>query len=363
MIFSSTNRRNYTASSILEASEYEELNSYNIYTTPLIESNGRFYINMDNLVKLCEEESTDVESVLYSLAEANRIDPNDIFISIDEESVFTDTELVQSLLPYNYAINPVSEDSIEYAIVEEFCDKTELYEDLDYLDILDDNFEDILSLDEETYIPSFGADPSQVQRKTETNLRDAAIRKDALERTKNKPSTPTPDNYPSLDQADPRTKELTLGGGKNNQQNTQQTNTNNPKSNTNQQQQTQPKPKKQAPKVDKKTQNQATTTDPKTGEQTTYQKNSDGSWTKTTKKYYQKGKNAILGNKKLAGGLGAAAGGALLAFANRKRIGRGLASLKNKLFKYERLAKLNPNKRGFFQRIIDKIKRMIARHS
>lgn len=320
-----------------------------ISSIPVLESNGSYIISYDHIRDISEAYDIEDIDVINTINESNGIEGS--IISIDESDIILDPSIVNRVS--NYIISPLPYNSDENLLIEGFFNAFEESGDYDYLDILEENFEDII-INESRKGP---------KRRHNKKKNDAKRRAARLSRTisVNSPKSTEDDDpvttammsFASQDRARQGTGKAT------------------PANIT-------PTTPKDPPKVEKVDNNTVSVEQPSTQSNTNTESPSTNTSnekdtpnrvpTKTeetpksnpsTDKKEEGGKSFYSKNKKTIGGVGAGLALGGLALANRKRIANGISALRNKLNKYKMQRKYD--KSGAVGKAIIRIQQMIER--
>lgn len=300
----------YNVNTIIDYLTEEESNDLrNITSIPVLESNEKYIISYDNIRSISEDyDIEDIEAVAM-INESNNIE--DSIVSISESDIILDPTIVDKIS--NYVIEPLSYNNDENLLMEGFFNAFEESGDYDFLDILEENFEDIIiNEDKKRKLRKFKGKVKEIYTFSDADLSGSTKDNQTQEKGTTVPKVEKVDNNTvSVEQPQSNTQPS---------QPTNNTNTSTPK----------PKP---APA------NTTTTNKPETsGEE--------------EKSFYSK-------HKKTIGGVGAGLALGGLALANRKRIANGISALRNKLNKYKMQRKYD--KSGAVGKAIIRIQQMIDR--
>lgn len=150
--------------SLLESSEYIEYQKEPI-SIPLIdysvnEDCNIKLVNYDDISSLEEEYSLDPISAIEIIAESNDIDPNDIFVTIEESEIYKDINCT-NYYP-NYLLYQVPENSIEAIVTNNILEEYENTLDDNLLDIIADDY---LFMQEAMNIPGMGENAKESEQR------------------------------------------------------------------------------------------------------------------------------------------------------------------------------------------------------
>lgn len=312
------NEYNTMDSTIVDYLTEQESNELRtISSIPVLESNGSYIISYDHIRDISEAYDVEDIDVINTINESNGIE--DSIISIDESDIILDADIVNRVP--NYVISPLSYNSDENLLIEGFFNAFEESGDYDFLDILEENFEDIIiNEDKKRKLRKFKGKVKEIYTFSDADLSGSTKDNQTQEKGTTAPKVEKVDNN-TVSVEQPKPKEPNQQPQSNTQpsHSTNNTNTSTPK----------PKP---APA-------NTTTNKPETsGEE--------------EKSFYSK-------NKKTIGGVGAGLAVGGLALANRKRIANGISALRNKLNKYKMQRKYD--KSGALGKAIIRIQQMIER--
>lgn len=272
--------------------------SNEISNIPIINKYDSNLIDYDKISELEEKYGLNSNEVIDELAESNNIDPDSICVLIEESELYNDINCV-NYYP-NYALYPVSENSLENLTIDSILEEYELYNDDSILDKL-------------LYNDLFIQEALDV-------MEDPKV---AEERRKNMKA--------DLEAVFGKQNVQKHTGNSQYSSNGSDTN-NNPKKNS----------ENNNPKKENSENNNPTENENKNQKKNGIIRNIQ---------------NKVMNNKKTVGiGTAVAAGGALIALKKRKSIARRISLIKNKILGYENKMKSNPSKAGFFQKIINKLK-------
>ena len=326
-----------------------------ISSIPVLESNGSYIISYDHIRDISEAYDIEDIDVINTINESNGIE--DSIIAIDESDIILDSDIVNRVP--NYVISPLSYNSDENLLIEGFFNAFEESGDYDFLDILEENFEDII-INESRKGP---------KRRHNKKKNDAKRRAARLSRTisVNSPK--------STEDDDPTTQAMMSFASQDRQR--QGTGKATPANIT-------PTTPKDPPKVEKVDNNTVSVEQPPQKETSTQSNtNAESPSTNTsnekdtpnrvptnkteetpksnpsTNKKEEGVKSFYSKNKKTIGGVGAGLALGGLALANRKRIANGISALRNKLNKYKMQRKYD--KSGAVGKAIIRIQQMIER--
>lgn len=348
------NEYNTMDSTIVDYLTEQESNELRtISSIPVLESNGSYIISYDHIRDISEAYDIEDIDVINTINESNGIEGS--IISIDESDIILDADIVNRVP--NYVISPLSYNSDENLLIEGFFNAFEESGDYDYLDILEENFEDII-INESRKGPKRrhnkkkNAAKRQAARLSRTisvnspkstedddPVTTAMMSFASQDRARQGTGKATPANItPTTPKAPPKVEKVdnnTVSVEQPPQKETStQSNTENPSTNTSN---------------EKDTPNRVSTNKteepPKSNPSTN--KKEEG-----VKSFYSK-------NKKTIGGVGAGLALGGLALANRKRIANGISALRNKLNKYKMQRKYY--KSGAVGKAIIRIQQMIER--
>ena len=335
--------------------EQESNELHAISSIPVLESNGSYIISYDHIRDISEAYDIEDIDVINTINESNGIE--DSIISIDESDIILDTDIVNRVP--NYVISPLSYNSDENLLIEGFFNAFEESGDYDFLDILEENFENII-------INESRKGPKRRHNKKKNAAKRRAAR---LSRTisVNSPK--------STEDDDPATQAMMSFASQDRQR--QGTGKATPANITPTTPKTPPKVEKvdnntvsveQPPKKETSTQSNTTAENPSTNtsnEKDTPNRVSTNKTEETPKsnpstdKKEEGVKSFYSKNKKTIGGVGAGLALGGLAFANRKRIANGISALRNKLNRYKMQRKYD--KSGVVGKAIIRIQQMIER--
>lgn len=267
-----------------------------ISSIPVLESNGSYIISYDHIRDISEAYDVEDIDVINTINESNGIE--DSIVSIDESDIILDADIVNRVP--NYVISPLSYNSDENLLIEGFFNAFEESGDYDFLDILEENFEDIIiNEDKKRKFRKFKGKVKEIYTFSDTDLSGS---------TKDNQTQEKGTTVPKVEKVDNNTVSVE-----------------------------QPKEPNQQPQSN--TQPSQPTNKPETSRE-------------EEKSFYSKHKKTIGGV-----GTGLALGG--LALANRKRIANGISALRNKLNKYKMQRKYD--KSGAVGKAIIRIQQMIER--
>lgn len=269
-----------------------------ISSIPVLESNGSYIISYGHIRDISEAYDIEDIDAINTINESNGIE--DSIISIDESDIILDSDIVNRVP--NYIVSPLSYNSDENLLIEGFFNAFEESGDYDFLDILEENFEDIIiNEDKKRKLRKFKGKVKEIYTFSDTDLSGST--KDNQTQEKGTGTT-----VPKVEKVDNNTVSVE-----------------------------QPKEPNQQPQSN--TQPSQPTNKPETsGEE--------------EKSFYSK-------HKKTIGGVGAGLALGGLALANRKRIANGISALRNKLNKYKMQRKYD--KSGAVSKAIIRIQQMIER--
>lgn len=342
---------------VLTEQESDELRT--ISSIPVLESNGSYIISYDHIRDISEAYDIEDIDVINTINESNGIE--DSIISIDESDIILDADIVNRVP--NYVISPLSYNSDENLLIEGFFNAFEESGDYDYLDILEENFEDIIINESKNKKPSKNKNKKKNAIKKRTARLARSIVVNSPKSTENDDPatqammsfasqdrqrqgtgaatpaniTPAPKAPPKVEKVDNNTVSVEQSPKKDTSTQNDTPNTANSSTNTSNEKDTPnrvPTKTEEAPKS-----NPSTSTSP--------DKKEEGD-----KSFYSK-------NKKIIGGVGAGLAIGGLALANRKRIANGISALRNKLNKYKMQRKYD--KSGAVGKAIIRIQQMIER--
>ena len=298
-----------------------------ISSIPVLESNGSYIISYDHIRDISEAYDIEDIDVINTINESNGIE--DSIIAIDESDIILDADIVNRVP--NYVISPLSYNSDENLLIEGFFNAFEESGDYDYLDILEENFEDII-------INEGRKGPKRRHNKKKNDAKRRAAR---LSRTISVNSPKSTEND------DPATQAMMSFASQDRER--QGTGKATPANIT-------PTTSKTPPKVEKVDNNTVSVEQPSTQSNT----NTENPSINTSNDKKEEGvKSFYSKNKKTIGGVGAGLALGGLALANRKRIANGISALRNKLNKYKMQRKYD--KSGAVGKAIIRIQQMIER--
>lgn len=289
----------YNDNTIIDYLTEEESNDLrNITSIPVLESNEKYIISYDNIRSISEDYDIEDIEAIAMINESNNIE--DSIVSISESDIILDPTIVDKIS--NYVIEPLSYNNDENLLMEGFFNAFEESGDYDYLDILEENFEDIIiNEDKKRKLRKFKGKVKKIYTFSDTDLSGS---------TKDNQTQEKGTTVPKVEKVDNNTVSVE-----------------------------QPKEPNQQPQSN--TQPSQPTNKPGTG-----------GGEEGEKSFYSKHKKAIGG-----AGAGLALGG--LALANRKRIANGISALRSKLNKYKMQRKYD--KSGAVGKAIIRIQQMIDR--
>lgn len=299
----------------LTEQESDELRT--ISSIPVLESNGSYIISYDHIRDISEAYDIEDIDAINTINESNGIE--DSIISIDESDIILDSDIVNRVP--NYVISPLSYNSDENLLIEGFFNAFEESGDYDFLDILEENFEDIIINEgKKRKLRKFKGKVKEIYTFSDADLSGS---------TKDNQTQEKGTTVPEVEKVDNNTVSVEQPSTQSN------TNTENPSTNTSN---------------EKDVPNRVSTN--KTEETPKSNPSTDDKKEEGVKSFYSK-------NKKTIGGVGAGLALGGLALANRKRIANGISALRNKLNKYKMQRKYD--KSGAVGKTIIRIQQMIER--
>lgn len=289
----------YNDNTIIDYLTEEESNDLrNISSIPVLESNENYIISYDNIRSISEDYDIEDIEAIAMINESNNIE--DSIISISESDIILDPTIVGRIS--NYIIEPLSYNSNENLLIEGFFNAFEESGDYDFLDILEENFEDIIiNEDKKRKLRKFKGKVKEIYTFSDADLSGS---------TKDNQTQEKGTTAPKVEKVDNNTVSVE-----------------------------QPKPKEPNQQPQSNTQPSQPTNKPETS--------GEGE-----KSFYSK-------HKKTIGGVGAGLALGGLALANRKRIANGISALRDKLNKYKMQRKYD--KSGAVGKAIIRIQQMIER--
>ena len=292
-----------------------------ISSIPVLESNSSYIISYDHIRDISEAYDVEDMDIINIINESNGIE--DSIISIDESDIILDPSIVNRVS--NYIVSPLSYNSDENLLIEGFFNAFEESGDYDYLDILEENFEDIIINEaKKRKFKKFKGKVKEIYTFSNADLSGSTKDNQTQEEGNTAPKVEKVDNNTVSVEQSPQKETSTQSN----------TTAENPSTNTSK---------------EKDTPNRVSTN--KT-EETSKSNPSTDKKEETKKSFYSK-------NKKTIGGVGAGLALGGLAFANRKRIANGISALRNKLNKYKMQRKYD--KSGAVGKAIIRIQQMIER--
>lgn len=308
---------------VLTEQESDELRT--ISSIPVLEYNSSYIISYDHIRDISEAYDVEDIDVINTIKESNGIE--DSIISIDESDIILDADIVNRVP--NYVISPLSYNSDENLLIEGFFNAFEESGDYDFLDILEENFEDIIINEaEKRKLRKFKGKVKEIYTFSDADLSGS---------TKDNQTQEKGTTVPKVEKVDNNTVSVEQPPKKDTSTQNDTPNTANSSNNTSNEKDT-------PNRVPTKTE-EAPKSNPSTS--TSSEKKEEGE-----KSFYSK-------NKKTIGGVGAGLALGGLAFANRKRIANGISALRNKLNKYKMQRKYD--KSGAVGKAIIRIQQMIER--
>lgn len=346
----------YNDNTIIDYLTEEESNDLrNITSIPVLESNENYIISYDNIRSISEDYDIEDIEAIAMINESNNIE--DSIVSISESDIILDPTIVDRIS--NYVIEPLSYNSDENLLIEGFFNAFEESGDYDFLDILEENFEDIIINEAKNRKPS----KNKNKKKNAAKKREARLARSIVvnspkstgdddsatqammsfasqDRQRQGTGTATPATFttkepPKVEKVDDKTVSVEQPKPKEEPESQQPQPSTKSTQSTNNTSASTPKPKPATPA------NTDTTNKPGTG-----------GGEEGEKSFYSK-------NKKTIGGVGAGLALGGLALANRKRIANGISALRNKLNKYKMQRKYD--KSGAVGKAIIRIQQMIER--
>lgn len=380
---------------VLTEQESDELRT--ISSIPVLESNGSYIISYDHIRDISETYDIEDIDVINTINESNGIEES--IVSIDESDIILDSDIVNRVP--NYVISPLSYNSDENLLIEGFFNAFEESGDYDFLDILEENFEDIIINESGRrkrgrgpqtpgFMQSVGKGETRVNpvnnyaylrpnkdKVTKKNQAQLENEKEANYAAHNRFDAASADEYnddywdyegttkpqsstksssepkepPRVEKVNDNTVSVEQPSSKKETSSSKNTSTDIKPENQNTQstQQSAPSGNNEQDKPNRvhKAENPTSTKSTNTSSDKSDKKEKEGE-----KSFYSK-------NKKTIGGVGAGLALGGLALANRKRIANGISALRNKLNKYKMQRKYD--KSGAVGKAIIRIQQMIER--
>ena len=312
---------------VLTEQESDELRT--ISSIPVLEYNSSYIISYDHIRDISEAYDVEDIDVINTIKESNGIE--DSIISIDESDIILDADIVNRVP--NYVISPLSYNSDENLLIEGFFNAFEESGDYDFLDILEENFEDII-INEARKGP----------KRRHNKKKNAAKRKAARSSRSIVVNSPQ-----STEDDDPTTRAMMSFASQDRER--QGTGKVTPAT-------INPSPK-EPPRVEKVDNNTVSVEQPSSNNAESTKSTNTSTPNTSSEKKEEGEKSFYSKNKKTIGGIGAGLAIGGLALANRKRIANGISALRNKLNKYKMQRKYD--KSGAVGKAIIRIQQMIER--
>ena len=320
-----------------------------ISSIPVLESNGSYIISYDHIRDISEAYDIEDIDVINTINESNGIEGS--IISIDESDIILDPSIVNRVS--NYIISPLPYNSDENLLIEGFFNAFEESGDYDYLDILEENFEDII-------INESRKGPKRRHNKKKNDAKRRAARLSRTISVNSPKSTEDDDPVTTAMMSFASQDRARQGTGKATPANITPTTPKDPpkveKVDNNtvsvEQPSTQSNTNTESPSTNTSNEKDTPNRVPTKTEETPKSNPSTDKKEEGVKSFYSK-------NKKTIGGVGAGLALGGLALANRKRIANGISALRNKLNKYKMQRKYD--KSGAVGKAIIRIQQMIER--